>query len=110
MREFGIYNRVITLPAGECCSGGTKVNRLIDGKVCGWFNIIVFQDIFKDHLRHAACASAKYSAAFEHGPVKIIHGFAAHEKITGALCKLGKIDGIIFCASNVSIDGSFGQG
>lgn len=107
VQEYRGFYRVVSLPAGERGGGGAEINRLVDSKVGGRIDIVIFQNIFEDHFRHTACPPAEYRAAFEHRPFKVIHGTAADKEVAGALRKLRKVDSIVLGASKVCVDGSF---
>ena len=101
------FDGIVCLPTGKCSSGWTEINTLVDRKILLWINSVFFQNVFKDHFRHATFSSAKNVFSFQIIPWKIRHFFTCDQKVSGALRKLREVFDDIICTLLVSINRRF---
>lgn len=107
----GVVNSVhyseLRLTARKSGCGGTEVYALVNGEIVCGIDAVLFQNIFKDHLRHTAGSAAQYIFTHQHIPAEIVNGLSGNQEIAGALGQLCKVDGVVGGAFLVSIDCAF---
>mgnify|MGYP007123073650 CR=1 FL=1 len=107
----GVVNSVhyseLCLPARESGCGGTEVYALVNGEIVCGIDAVLFQNIFKDHLRHTAGSAAQYIFTHQHIPAEIVDRFSGNQEIAGALGQLGEIHSVVGGTFFISIDCAF---
>ena len=99
------FNGVIGGIIGKGGSGQAEAYALVDRKIVFGIHAMLFKDILKNHLRHAAGPSAENLLSLKRFPVKAILRFPPDKEISGSLGQLCKVDGEILFPSGIGVDG-----
>ena len=105
-RRFKFHTE-LSLPSCESRGCRAKVNAPVNIQILIRINPLLLQNIFKDHLRHAAFPSSQNVFPHKIRPLKVRHFFSGNNKVACSLGKLGKVDHRIVGSLLIRIDRGF---
>ena len=106
-RRLKFYGKICRSIARKSRRRGTEINALVDGQVFLRIQSVFTENVFKDHFRHAALATAENFLSFQVFPFEVRHFFPCHKEVSGTLSKLRKVHCRVSRTFLVCINGCF---